>query len=94
MARITYTILKTLSENPLNPGEIAARTRLPRYEVLAGIHVLEELGFIETIYARGTHKVYTLTRLGRKLLEAIENGDYLLGVMTTGEQENKAEAGT
>ncbi len=86
----TIKILETLSEKPLNPGEISSKTGLPRYEVLAAIHVLEELGFIKRIYSRGTHRVYVLTSLGAKLLEAYKNGAPLLEVVNRREAEAEA----
>ncbi|MEM2550891.1 MAG: hypothetical protein QW168_01860 [Sulfolobales archaeon] len=54
------------------PGDIVAATGLPRYEVLAALHVLEELGIIELVISKGNYKVYRLTKLGEKLYKALE----------------------
>ncbi|EHP68586.1 MAG: hypothetical protein RXS23_07135 [Metallosphaera yellowstonensis] len=70
-------VLQAISEGALNPGEVVLRTRLPRYEVLAIFHVLEGLGLIETIYSKGSHKVYTLTQRGEEVLEGLSKGGTL-----------------
>jgi predicted transcriptional regulator len=67
-------ILSSIKSGAPNPGEVANRTNLPRYEVLVLFKVLEKLGLIETIYARGSHKVYKLTRKGEEILEGLEKG--------------------
>jgi predicted transcriptional regulator len=67
-------ILESISNGHVNPGDVVAKTGLPRYEVLAVFHLLEGLGLIETIYARGSHKVYRLTRKGMDILEGLESG--------------------
>jgi DNA-binding MarR family transcriptional regulator len=89
---LTKSILETISRHPVNPGEIIVETGLPRYEVLAAVHVLEELGFIEKIYSRGTHKVYVLTEEGKRLLEALSTGDYKLSITATGKEGVAAES--
>ncbi|WP_369611679.1 winged helix-turn-helix domain-containing protein [Sulfurisphaera javensis] len=67
-------ILEAIKEGHVNPGEVVIYTGLPRYEVLALFHVLEDLGLIETIYSKGSHKVYRLTPKGEEILEALEKG--------------------
>lgn len=54
------------------PGDIVAATGLPRYEVLAALHVFEELGIIELVISKGNYKVYRLSKLGEKLYKALE----------------------
>ncbi len=73
-------ILEELSRAPSNPGYIAGITGIPRYDVLASFHILEMLGFIKPIYARGTHKVYTVTELGLKLLQGLIIGGFELDI--------------
>ncbi len=68
-------ILEAIREGAVNPGEVVIKTKLPRYEVLAIFHVLEGLGLIETIYSKGSHKVYKLTKKGEEILEGLERGD-------------------
>ncbi|AEB94287.1 MAG: hypothetical protein QXR57_02330 [Metallosphaera sp.] len=70
-------ILESISDGALNPGEVVIKTGLPRYEVLALFHVLEGLGLVETIYSKGSHKVYQLTQKGKEVLEGLKRGDVL-----------------
>ncbi len=89
----TLRILEAFEQGPLNPGEVSRRTGLPRYEVLAAIRIMEELGFIERIYSRGTHRVYILTSLGVNLLQALrKGGSILLEVKTSGQGEAVAQS--
>jgi len=67
-------ILEAIKDGALNPGEVVVKTKLPRYEILAAFHILEELGLIETIYSKGSHKVYRLTGKGEEILEGLEKG--------------------
>ncbi|MCY0849241.1 hypothetical protein [Sulfuracidifex metallicus] len=67
-------VLQSIRDGYVNPGDVVARSGLPRYEVLSVFHVLEGLGLIETIYSRGSHKVYKLTHKGEDILEGLENG--------------------
>ncbi|AFH43200.1 transcriptional regulator [Fervidicoccus fontis] len=63
-------LLKTLDEKgTANPGEIASITGLPRYYVLAAFQILKELGYVELIYSKGSHKVYKLSEKGSSILE-------------------------
>lgn len=68
-------ILEAIKDGALNPGEVVVKTKLPRYEILAAFHILEELGLIETIYSKGSHKVYRLTSKGEEILEGLEKGN-------------------
>lgn len=67
-------ILDAIKQGHVNPGEVVIHTGLPRYEVLAIFHVLEDLKLIETIYSKGSHKVYKLTPKGEEVLEALKKG--------------------
>ena len=67
-------ILEAIKRGYINPGEAVVFTGLPRYEVLALFHILEELKLIETIYSKGSHKVYKLTEKGEEILEALQKG--------------------
>lgn len=63
-------ILKSLKEKgAANAGDIVNSTGLPRYYVLAAFQILHELGYIELIYSKGSHKVYRITDLGKDFLE-------------------------
>ncbi|MCY0860364.1 MAG: hypothetical protein OWQ54_08030 [Sulfolobaceae archaeon] len=72
-------VLEAIRNGALNPGEVVIKTGLPRYEVLAVFHILEELNLIEPIYSKGSHKVYKLTKKGEEVLEGFEKG-YLLDI--------------
>ncbi len=77
---VTRTILEALEKKgAANPGDIVAETGLPRYLVLAAFHVLHELGMIELIYSKGSHKVYRISEKGREYLhsEMITGGENL-----------------
>ncbi|MCE4614707.1 MAG: ArsR family transcriptional regulator [Desulfurococcales archaeon] len=63
------TILMSLQNSPKAPGDVVSETRLPRYLVLASFRCLEELGLIETLYSRGSYKLYVLTEKGQGFLE-------------------------
>lgn len=66
-------ILEAFSnEEVLNPGEVVVMTKLPRYEVLASFHILEELDMIEVVYSKGSHKAYRMTERGKEVLEALK----------------------
>ncbi|BFI74046.1 MULTISPECIES: hypothetical protein [Sulfurisphaera] len=67
-------VLEAIKKGHVNPGEVVVYTGLPRYEVLALFHVLEDLKLIETIYSKGSHKVYKLTEKGNEILNALEKG--------------------
>ncbi|AWR94650.1 winged helix-turn-helix domain-containing protein [Acidianus brierleyi] len=70
-------ILEAIKDGALNPGEVVVKTKLPRYEILAAFHILEELGLIETIYSKGSHKVYRLTNKGEEILDGLEKGNII-----------------
>ncbi|QIW24280.1 hypothetical protein EWF20_09060 [Sulfolobus sp. S-194] len=67
-------VLEAIKKGHVNPGEVVVYSGLPRYEVLALFHVLEDLKLIETIYSKGSHKVYRLTEKGKEILNALEKG--------------------
>lgn len=67
-------VLQSIRDGHVNPGDVVAKSGLPRYEILSMFHILEGLGLIETIYSRGSHKVYRLTKKGTEILNGLENG--------------------
>jgi len=71
MSRIKK-LLDSMYAKLFTPGDVVAATGLPRYEVLAALHVFEELGIIELVISKGNYKVYRLTKLGEKLYKALE----------------------
>ncbi|ARM75730.1 hypothetical protein [Acidianus manzaensis] len=80
-------ILEAIKDGAVNPGEAVIRTKIPRYEVLAIFHVLEGLGLITTIYSKGAHKVYKLTKKGEEVLDGIEKG-YEIELVIKNHNEN------
>ncbi len=68
MPSTVKTILRSLQGSPKAPGDVVAETRLPRYLVLASFRCLEELGFIKTLYSKGSYKLYVLTERGEQFL--------------------------
>jgi len=78
-------IIEAMVDRVVTPGDVVAATGLPRYEVLATFHVLETLGLIELILEKGNYRVYKLTRLGLKLLRALESADSVLIDVVTSE---------
>ncbi|GEM_PF-2031300 len=71
-------IIEAMVGRVVTPGDVVAATGLPRYEVLATFHVLETLGLIEIILEKGNYRVYKLTKLGLKLLRALESANSVL----------------
>ena len=67
-------ILESLRDRIATPSDIIAQTGLPRYEVLASFHILEALGIVSIVYSRGNYKLYSLTDIGRELLEVLNSG--------------------
>ncbi|QGA55532.1 hypothetical protein GFS03_10995 [Sulfolobus sp. E5-1-F] len=67
-------VLNAIKEGAVNPGDAVIKTGLPRYEVLALFHILEELGLIEPIYSKGSHKAFRLTKKGEEILEGLKKG--------------------
>lgn len=65
-------ILEVMVGRIVTPGDVVALSGLPRYEVLATIHVLEALNMVEVINEKGNYKVYKITDLGLKLLKALD----------------------
>ncbi len=71
-------IIESMVGRVVTPGDVVASTGLPRYEVLAAFHILETLGIIELINEKGNYRVYKLTRLGMKLLQALEKAESVM----------------
>jgi len=65
-------ILESMAGKVVTPGDVVTLTGLPRYEVLATIHVLEALNFVELINEKGNFRIYKLTNAGLKLLRVLE----------------------
>ncbi|MCD6084855.1 MAG: hypothetical protein J7J20_04865 [Desulfurococcales archaeon] len=84
-------ILESMVGRVVTPGDVVALTGLPRYEVLATFHVLEALGVIEVINAKGNYRVYKLSHLGLELLNALQEGEELLITVAAGAREVVAE---
>ncbi|AWR97087.1 hypothetical protein DFR86_05595 [Acidianus sulfidivorans JP7] len=83
-------ILESIRDGAVNPGEVVIRTKIPRYEVLAIFHVLEGLGLISTIYSKGSHKVYKLTKKGEEILNGMEKGYEIEVIAKSHNNENIA----
>ncbi|HEU97688.1 MAG TPA: hypothetical protein ENO36_02385 [Fervidicoccus fontis] len=67
-------ILRVLKEKEAaNAGDIVNLTGLPRYYVLAAFQILYELGYIELIYSKGSHKVYRITEKGLSFLSGSDD---------------------
>jgi len=66
-------IIKSMVGKVVTPGDVVSLTGLPRYEVFAAFHVLEALGIVELVNEKGNYKVYKLSNLGLRLLEALES---------------------
>lgn len=85
MSGVIVAVLRVLRDSgPLGPGDVAARLGIPRYKVLASFHVLNELGIVEEVYSRGSYKIYTLSIIGRRLLELAEAGVHPSAVVEKG----------
>lgn len=65
-------ILSSMKDRVVTPGDVVASTGLPRYEVLATFHILEALNLVELVNSKGNYRVYRLSELGIKLLNALE----------------------
>lgn len=85
-------ILESMIGRVVTPGDVVALTGLPRYEVLATFHVLEALGIIEVVNAKGNYRVYKLSGLGIELLKALQEGEQVLITVSAGTQEVPAES--
>ena len=84
-------ILESMVGRVVTPGDVVSLTGLPRYEVLATFHVLEALGIIEVVNAKGNYRVYKLSGLGVELLKALQEGEQVLITVTASTQEVPAE---
>jgi DNA-binding transcriptional ArsR family regulator len=80
-------LLDSMYGRLFTPGDIVASAGLPRYEVLAALHILEELGVIELVIAKGNYRVYRLSKLGEKLYKALEAGQDLVRSVGVAESE-------
>ncbi|BBG24601.1 hypothetical protein [Sulfuracidifex tepidarius] len=88
-------VLQSIRDGHVNPGDVVAKSGLPRYEILSMFHILEGLGLIETIYSRGSHKVYRLTKKGAEILDGLENGyNVEMTISKTHKENNSLEAGS
>lgn len=86
-------ILSALKDRIASPSDIIASTGLPRYEVLAAFHVLEALNIITVVYVRGNYKLYKLSDLGLKLLNALSNNrSFDIVIHTEGDSHADIEA--
>lgn len=83
-------ILTALKDRIASPSDIIASTGLPRYEVLAAFHVLEALNIINVIYVRGNYKLYKLSNIGLKLLNALGSDKNFDIVIQYIEEDNTA----
>lgn len=71
-------MMESMLDRVVTPGDVVSLTNLPRYEVLATFHVLEALGIIKVVNAKGNYRVYRLTPIGVKLLKVLESSEELL----------------
>ncbi len=88
-------ILRELKDNIRTPSDIVVATGLPRYEILGSMHVLEALEIVKIVHSKGNYKLYTLSKLGESILEALENNQDLSTILnsnsnSTGQQEAEA----
>ncbi len=86
-------ILESMVGRVVTPGDVVALTGLPRYEVLATFHVLEALGVIEVINAKGNYRVYKLSSLGLELLNALQESEQVLITVSTSVKEVAESSG-
>lgn len=66
-------VLEAVEFKAMSASDVVASTGLPRYKVLAYMQLLEALGFLDKVYSRGTYRVYTLSKLGRDLLDVLRS---------------------
>lgn len=87
-------ILEVMVGRIVTPGDVVTLSGLPRYEVLATIHVLEALNMVEVINEKGNYKVYKVTDLGLKLLKALDEVDKALIEVTIPQTQEAQQATT
>uniref|UniRef100_A0A7J2T9Y1 ArnR1-like winged helix-turn-helix domain-containing protein n=1 Tax=Ignisphaera aggregans TaxID=334771 RepID=A0A7J2T9Y1_9CREN len=87
-------MLSALKDRIASPSDVISSTGLPRYEVLASFHILEALNIIEVVYVRGNYKLYKLSELGKKLLEALSNSKEFDVVIKYGENVQELSSAT
>ncbi|MEB2836218.1 MAG: hypothetical protein GSR80_000240 [Desulfurococcales archaeon] len=62
-------LLKALrSVGMASPGDMVAVTGMPRYLVLSAFKFMEELGLVDVVYSKGSHRIYRISVLGERLL--------------------------
>ena len=63
-------LLKALrSVGMASPGDVVAVTGMPRYLVLSAFTFMDELGLVDAVYSKGSHRIYRVSRLGERLLD-------------------------
>lgn len=65
----------------MSPGDVAQKLNVPRYKVLATIQCLSELGFLESLYSRGSYKIYQISLLGKNALERLKSEESLRDIL-------------
>lgn len=88
------SILSHLDNNILAPSDVVVKTGLPRYEVLGAFHTLEALGIVSVVHSRNNYKLYTLSDVGKRVLEILMRGgslEDLVGVGEAGEDSSESE---
>lgn len=82
------SMLSHLNGSILAPSDVVVKTGLPRYEVLGAFHTLEALGIVTVVHSRNNYKLYTLSDLGKKILEILMSGGSLEDLVGLGDAEN------
>ncbi len=73
--KLVVEILKAFNDaGPLSPGDVAQKLSVPKYKALATVSCLYELGLLESVYSKGSYKIFRLSDLGRELLLRVESG--------------------
>jgi len=80
-------ILECMVGRVVTPSDVVTLTGLPRYEVLATFHVLEALGVVEVVNAKGNYRVYKISALGMELLKALQESEQVLLKISPSTQE-------
>lgn len=94
-------VLRTFRDaGPLSPGDIAQKLGVPKYKALAMVSCMHELGLLETVYSKGSYKIYRVSKLGIELLAKADKGQSveaaisstLIEGVPSGSQAEPAEA--
>ncbi len=88
------SILSHLDNNILAPSDVVVKTGLPRYEVLGAFHTLEALGIVSVVHSRNNYKLYTLSEVGKRVLEILMRGgslEDLVGIGEAGEDGSESK---